>query len=461
VISTISDIRIFGYIEEEYFINGKANIYKTGKGFTPEILYRGADYCNRILIRKPTNPQKSSGRIIIEILNPSAGFDIDRMWVLARKHFMENGDIYIGITSKPDVIEALMAFDKARYSEISWKSPLLHTNSVPFNLDQTMPALPDPNPENETGLFWDMLTGLAKLLRTSSGTNPVSSHVAKRIYLTGWSQSVCYLIRYVKSFSYRFETSESPLFDGYLAAGAVHKLLIPLNQEEYALPFKPEDTTIPFVREPYIALQTESENAAFGASGVRQEDSDDPDFLYRIYDIPDPSHDTKSTLLDYYDKDDAIERIGLKPKYCGEHTFPNDYPYGFVFHAAFHNLYTWAEKGVAPPHANKIPVDKQGRNMTDILGNAIGGVRTPFIDYPTCQYHSSSSYEGGVNPLFGYIEPFSPDKLKSLYSSLYEYRKIVINCVNNQIKMGFLLESDAADIIDLAVRTAENRGLSD
>ena len=74
---------------------------------------------------------------------------------------------------------------------------------------------------------------------------------------------------------------------------------------------------------PFISVQTESENAYFDGLTVRQEDSDEENLKYRIYEIAGATHDTKFSLLDYYAEDQDMERTGCKPGYD---RFLDDYP---------------------------------------------------------------------------------------------------------------------------------------
>lgn len=446
----------YGYEEKEYFMYGTANIYKNNEDNKPEIFYADAEYVNRFIIRAPKLKDNFSGNVVIEILNATAGFDIDRIWVLTHKQIIRNGDIYIGISSKPDVIDALLDFDRKRYSEISWKRPLGPTEANPID----KMGLPLRRPEDETGLFWDMLTDLSKLLRTTDDLNPIAHFGCKKVVLSGWSQSACYLIRYVNSFSYSIEVcKDGPIFDGYYAAGAVHAVPTPINQRDYFVENSTKDNRVTYVKEPYVAIQTESENAAFGGYEAYKDNSDDSDFLYRIYEIPGSSHDSKYSLLDYYSNDKDMERINRLPEYTGDNEYPNDYPYEIPFSAIYRNFINWVVDGIAPPCVPRIPVKHDHENVKDVFGNTVGGVRTPLIDCPTCRYYSYSELKNSKNPLFGHVEPFSKHFLTELYGSLENYKLLVTNSVYKQIRKGFIVLEDAQEVINIAVNLASERGL--
>ena len=75
------------------------------------------------------------------------------------------------------MVDSLKRFDIERYRDISWDNP--------------MPERPAPKPavdlsglpQFESGLFWDMVVDLAKLLRTDSKLNPIAEY----------GKSICFL----------------------------------------------------------------------------------------------------------------------------------------------------------------------------------------------------------------------------------------------------------------------------
>lgn len=149
----------------------------------------------------------------------------------------------------------------------------------------------------------------------------------KHLYLTGWSQSACYLFRYVNSFAYRPEVSKgSAVFDGYLTGGGVRNLIIPVNQYELLKEYDYKLSRIEKVSEPFIAVQTESENGRFESWRTMRQDSDSPDFKYRLYEVTGASHDTMYSYVNYYQNDPDLKRINHLPKYIGKHEEGNDYP---------------------------------------------------------------------------------------------------------------------------------------
>lgn len=444
-----------GYVEDEYFMWGTANIYQCGPRDVPEVIYKDAPYVNRILVRRPAEIARFSGNVVIEILNATAKIDIDRMWVNSWRYFTRHGDIYIGITSKSDVLDSLYRANPERYSVLSWANPLPNRPApaeTPFGF----------YPQYECGLFWDMLTDLAKVLRGNNKNNPISEYGKSYIYLTGWSQSASYMVRYVKSFAYLPQNDcGAPIFDGYLAAGGSANPA-PMNSYEPLLfagtdYFSSGGAGLMSAREPYIALNTESENQSVRWKG----DSDIPEALFRAYEIPGGSHDTVNNLINWYDGDTDLTVSSSSELYQGtDEGVPNDFPYECLFNAAFRNLYVWVREGVPAPHADLIKIGADGKNMTDVFGNAVGGIRNPFIDLPTAAYSGFCTLPDGSKGIFGHAVPFSRERMINLYGNLDRYHELAEKSTDAAIALGFILRSDRDEVIQLAVERAKAAGLS-
>lgn len=454
-----------GYIEDEYFMSGTANLYKEDALHNVSPVYEGAPYTTRLIIRRPADVSKFSGNVVIEILNASANIDIDRMWVNSWPFFTRNGDIFVGITSKGHVVDALKAFDPERYDPINWDNP---------RPDHPAPTYQSPFlylHQYELGLFWDMLVDLAKLLRRYDSVNPLSSYGKRWLYLTGWSQSTGYVNRIVRSFAYRPENcADGPLFDGYLNGGGGDGLAPIDNYQEFIIN-RPGYTPagVMGAKEPFMAVNTETENRTSFWYG----DFDEPDFKFRTWQISGSSHNSKYNLIDYYGQEglDALEKLGIYNAYYGVDGDPMDSPHELIFSAAFKALYAWVRDDIPAPHAPKIetymkeePSDPRSGsfvwNRTDAFGNCLGGIRTPAINYPTAKYfHCSTNAEGKVNPSFGKVNPLPISLLKELYGTLDNYRTLVDADYDRLAAQGFVLKEDKPAFMAQILADAERRGL--
>jgi hypothetical protein len=163
-----------GFVEEEFFMHGTANVYETVEEKL-SIACTAAPYVNRLVVRRPADQSRFSGNIVVEILNSTAWIDIDRMWVISKEKFMRDGDVYIGITSKPNTIPVMKKLDPKRYEVLSWTNPRKATKSVK-ELGNSAGA---SSPNTEDGLFWDMLIELAEVLRDKDKTPVTGSEKAR------------------------------------------------------------------------------------------------------------------------------------------------------------------------------------------------------------------------------------------------------------------------------------------
>ncbi len=456
-----------GYVEDEYFMSGTANIYEEDAMGQLSVSTPDAPYTTRLLVRRPADLSRFSGNVVIEILNATAMFDIDRVWMLTWRHIVRNGDIYIGISSKGHVVDAMKRYDPDRYAPINWANP---------TPDREKPANAHPFAflaQYESGLFWDMMVDLAKLLRTDSPLNPIAEYGRNWLYLAGWSQSGSYLSRIVNTFAYMpGNCANGPLFDGYYntGSGAVNT---PINSYGgMVAPFGgrgPLKASLLCTREPCIAVNTESENRATYWYG----DFDEPNCKFRTWQIPCSSHDTYYTMTEYYAPlVEDLAKAGVRMEWEGYTGEPMDTPYEPIFCAALQALYDWARKGIPAPHAPKIetemtygPTDKTFSavaNRRDAFGNAIGGIRYPTADCPTGSYQSYTDREDGkIQMMYGQCTPFAPETLRAIYGSLDGYRRMVERSTDNAIAHGWVLPADRAYMVERTVAIAARRGLTD
>lgn len=457
------------YQETEYYLYGTANIYRTNDHGKIEPWYLNAPYVNRCIIRSPEDPERFSGNVVVEIINPTSFMDIERMWILGKEQFMRNGDIYVGITSKPNTIAKLLEFNKERYQKLSWANPNKEY-AFPFSesdLKKCGNIMPDQNIEYETGMFWDMLTDLAVLLRSDKSENPLLKYHPETIVLTGWSQSANYMVRYINDFAYR-EKAEKDIFDGFLVAGPPRYLPVPVNQYETLKCAQKEKVQIKQVKNPCIVFQTESENSNLGAKDIVRNDGLESSFMCLHYDIAGASHDTVYSLIDYYQNDEDLIRIGAMPAYHGLDREANNYPTEILINAMFRNLFYWIQTGVAPRTCQRIQTDYLGENKKDLSGNTMGGIRTCLLDYPTGSFYGYSNIPKGSSMifpdserdyLFGHEESFPAEMLTRMYGSLQHYKELVTEHTLKQVANGYVVKEDAEQLITEALNRAVARGL--
>ena len=212
------DLAKRGYVEKEYYLSGVSNVYEwiPYTDYATKVAASGP-YTTRMDVRMPKDMDDWSGNVVVEIINMSAGYDWTAIWSAVWQRVLKDGDVYVGITSKPNVLPGLLRFDRTRYKRLNWANP------VPA-AQQTCGKLPhqknyDANLSRlyENGLVYDILSQAGRLLKSSDAGNPLG-RPATQVLLSGESQSASLLLTYYRYFSRAAQlASGQPVYDGYLA----------------------------------------------------------------------------------------------------------------------------------------------------------------------------------------------------------------------------------------------------
>ncbi len=442
------------YVEQEYLVKGSANVYSEGStgGLT---INASGPYETRILIRRPASSGQFSGNVILELNNPTSNYDVDIMWAADHNYFMNRGDVYVGISVKPVVLASMKTFDPVRYGGLSMANP---------NPAQTCP---EGSSTTETGLAWDMISQVGALLRSSNPANPLARlHIAHE-YLTGYSQTGGYMVTYINDFAPHFmQASGRPIFDGYLVgAGYGFTELAPINQcSPPAVPGTPAYPIVPGVPQfvlhppgnaPVIDVQTLSDSYAFFGWAGEQPDGNSPGDYYRLYQVAGSSH-IWTSQVDYTPGPDELVRAGFPANDWQDNCLDpdNPFPLQYQLDAAFDNLDRWVRTGTPAPSAPHIAAIGDGTPtatiLTDQYGNALGGVRSPYVDVPTATYYGTTAGAGTCLLLWGHYTPFTSSQLQQLYPSHNTYVQQVQTDTNKLLAGRWLTQEDATAIINQA-----------
>ena len=435
------DLEAAGYVEEEFFVSGRANVYDLdGKSLV--VRSANAPYTTRLIVRRPSELRRFSGRVIVEIVNMTRGWDLDVDWQNQHDHFFRNGDAYVGVTSKPNAVRTLKKFDAQRYAPLSWANPIPLTD--PRNCEKVSA---DSARDTENGLLWDILSQVGALLRSDSAKKPLAGYRVQRVYLTGYSQSGGMTRTYVNFIHPTAKlTGGKPVYDGYLigASGG----MTAINQCATPVPAGDPRYTVSPRSVPAIAILTQSDVVNGFAS--RRPDSDDPADRYRLYEVAGSSHG--STYSAQFEPP-ALElaRAGFTNRWrydCEVGGVAGDFPVYMIFNSALDNLDRWVRDGTPPPRAERISLVKPGTPdatvEVDQYGNAVGGVRTPLLDVPMSTYFSTSG--AGECRMSGHRVPFDASRLKTLYPNQAEYLKKLGEQTDRLVKERWLTRADGQKI---------------
>ncbi len=250
-----------------------------------KVLGRGP-YTTRILVRRPkSDPRRFNGTAIVEPFNPSTAVDLPIMWAESREQMLADGYAWVGITIKPNTIKSLK---KSRFRRAMPALRCRNPAPQPRCEAAAINSWSQPTtPSDETGLAWDMLSQLGRLLKEDSPTNPLGQ-AAQRLYMTGQSQTAGYARTYAWVFGTAVvDAKGKPLFDAYLYSGSP-PWQVPLNQCAKDLPAGDPRLITPAVGVPIIELFAQGD---IGTNiETRRADADGPRDLFRRYEIAGASH---------------------------------------------------------------------------------------------------------------------------------------------------------------------------
>lgn len=444
------DVSSYGYVEEEYFLSGTANVYEADEYDRVIVVKEGLPYKTRILVRRPASRKKFSGRVYVDILNATQGYDIEDLW---HRHYlwcMEHGHGYVGLTSKPVNVMSLKNFDYARYWELNWSNG----EFVPVPVPSKTATIPG----TEEGLVWDMIGQLGMLLRSGGSNNCMDGYEVKYVYLTGQSQSGAYLNTYVSYFDdVAHNMAGHGIFDGYLnVVGALVQRS--LRQSRSVGELHLEKRHMKPCATPYICMSSEADLYLFNLFvegdlfSVCVENVDEPGNKCRYYELPGAPH--TDIICPVLTATSEIQQAGgklpnLDPKLL-EHI--NDMHVEYYVCGLLEKLHRWAAMGEAP-EAIEPMIRKEGDLARDEYGNALGGLRTPYVDVPIASYVASNPDD--PEGICGKMTYFSVGELKHRYGSVREYLMCFSKCVEEQQSQGWISETDGKKMIDWSLETVK------
>jgi hypothetical protein len=457
------DLERLRYLEEEYLMSGEARVYDWPALHTLTTRTQ-AHYVTRILVRRPSDPKRFSGTVIVEPLNPSTNVDLPIMWAESHEYFIEAGDVWVGVTIKPNTVDSLKRFDPSRYGSLTF------TTVQPFTaqckaaeaeyLADIHLNVPPPTPTGETGLAWDILSQLGALLKSGTSRNPLHDLAIRRLYMTGQSQTAGYMRTYANAIASIARLAHGKrIYDAYLGSGhmpwqvPLHNCAAPLAAGD------PRLVTLP-LGVPIMEFSAQSD--ILSNASTRRPDSDAAPDLFRRYEVAGGSHVDTWEVRSFPAAEDLVRSgAGAQLNTTAACVPPqpglSDFPIRFYFNGGWRNLEQWVRSSSAPPRAELIHLNAastpEQRIAVDDNGNAIGGVRSPELDVPTARWEGTRGGPGGCM-LLGYSVAFDAAKLNRLYRNHEAYLAKVTKDVEQLRQQGWLTAKDARAIAATA-RTAQ------
>lgn len=414
---SVADLDAADYVEEEFFLEGTARAYEPDgewniDGVWPVEEAYSSDYRTRILVRRPRDPGKFSGVVVVEWFNVTSAIDLDVDFKFLSEEILRSGHAWVGVTAQaiaidssgggplgPDVV-GLIAWDWERYES------LFHPGDA---------------------YSYDIFSQVGATLKAPGDIDPLGGLKPTMLLANGESQSAFRLLTYVNAIH-----SGALIYDGFLihsrnGTGA------PLN----------DATLVPApaqvrndLQAPVFQFTTESDLFTLGEGDysfprARQENSQS----VHTWEVAGTAHA------------DAYSLAGLEKQ--GKMQFDsfvdlssllgivNSAPQYLAMNAALRALVSWVETGESPGSA--APIETMNEAIVrDVYGNALGGVRLPHVEAPV-------AVQSGEGPIMfsGQTIPFDQATLTALYSSAEAYINAVEVAAQSAVDGGFLLQMDA------------------
>lgn len=419
------DLGATGYTEREFFASGTAHAFRATSA--PEdgkykiVPTTSAPYKTRILVRRPIDPRKFSGTVVVEWLNVSEGESAPD-WDYLNPYLTAAGDAWIGVS--------------AQYQGVEGGAPVLGSRTeggtnTANGLVQDNPArystLHHPGDQYALDIFDQIGLGVRHTHVHILG--PL--HI-KHIVAVGESQSAFYLTTFTNTLQPLSHTFQGIFIhsrggNGAALSGASISKALTSGAQRIRT-----DLDIPV-----FMFETQTDMVELGYAPAQQ-----PNTRYiHTWEVAGTSHADNYVL-------------GSAPASLLGCTTPiNTGPQHVVVQAAFADFIRWVEHGKSPPtpkpfklkslHPTVLALDKNG--------NVIGGVRTPAVDVPVSTLSGNApSGTSTICSLFGETISFSTAKLTSLYGSRAHYLALYKADLDKAISKGYILPADKAQLMQQA-----------
>lgn len=452
----------YGYVEEEIFISGRANAYGPAVKRSQRtenidlkpistLTQTGVPYTTRLLILRPKDPAGFSGNVhVIPFHNVNARAS-------AEVHLLRNRDVWVGVEVNSGtrfgvneipsggVAHLLKPVHNGRYKALNlpggrpedWpdlKPGMLGEafKTLNFGAGRATFANRIFNQElnRSYGMGPDIVTQVNHLLKTNAPQSPLKGFTVRRTYTFGASGGSMIPIAYINYFHDKAMLPDGrPPIDGYM---------IGVGPEPSKRPGKA------------LLVMYESEAEAVGR--MPSPDTDQPRFRY--YEIPGAGHGVSAPAPMTAEERKAEQGGGmdevLPPGIQGLNSrgsipagmSPYDKVNSPIIWALWHHMYRWNDAGIAMPKSRPITRDPKAPDgiARDVHGNALGGLRTPWVEVPEARYVARMSTE---NPLAAGMMKFDEATMTKLYGDRKTYLARVNEHIDRMVREGWVLAQDA------------------
>jgi hypothetical protein len=406
------------YIEEEYFYSGLANVYDAtvagGIGArgtaspTANVVSSGHPYTTRMVVRRPDNPAKFNGNVVVEWLNATGGYDVEALWFRTSEFLMREGYAWVGITAQSGTITnaslGLQAFSPERYGSLDLTAGGTLTSG--------------------DHLSYDVYAQGVQAIREAGVLGPLQERI-ETVVAAGVSQSA----GRVSVFANAIQPRGQAVVDAALLYIGGEKIRSDLDMPVFKVLSETEFTD-PLRANVLASLQPDTH-------------------LMRTWSVTGTSHaDWKSFAVRYALVRRDQPTAALQDN-CAEPS-RSRIPDRYTLSSAMDQLVPWTRRGAAPVTAPQIALTEEDSTVVrDSHGNALGGIRLAPFEVPIAVdtgVNANAPGGGGLCFLNGTHVPFDTETLNALYPDRQAYLQLFDQAVKQNVRDGFLLPEDAREL---------------
>lgn len=413
----------FGYVEEEWFASGADD--------------RGQPYVTTVFVRRPGDPERFSGAVIVEPLHASP---VVPVWMATAPYVMRSGHGWVGIASQKISLDGYIKPSSPERYESLCIAADPPARGAP-QLDLSRPVLRGNAATREA--FW------AERERENRACNAILAQVGAalrsggafegfdvgHLLLVGHSQTGFVTTKYIREAHNSERLADgSPVFDGFFPSG------FPAD------PFAGCDVPIiQVLSEGDIPDSRASLRPGYEGRIYRRPDSDRPGDRFRLYELAGVAHaGTRNPPFNDRQLWGSYHNTGPMPPDAEYSSLPHFE----LFQMALHHLVRWVADQITPPRAERIEIGPDGLVAKDENGNSRGGVRCVQLDVPRARYLANPTDPDGTLVLggCGLEQPFDKATLRRLYKDHLDYVERFNRRLDELIDQGWLLFEDAAEM---------------
>ncbi|MBR7619439.1 hypothetical protein JKL49_08575 [Phenylobacterium sp. 20VBR1] len=420
------DLAAKGFVEEEFFLTGDANLYtpvpgaELGRDGKWAVQPKGkVAFKTRFLVYRPADPATFNGTVVVCWNNVTAGYEL---FFGEGPEVLEDGYAYVcatvqkvGVHGFEDNPQGLAAWDAERYGTLS-----IPTDDASYDIFSQVARAVGPGRDTSV----DPMGGLA----------------VKQVIGLGASQSAGRLSTYINAVHPLPAEQGGHAFDGYMlqiyfgSGTAIEGSDPPVRVAPGNARPLPRGQNL--IRDdldvPAMIVNTELEAKA--CLKVRQPDTE----RFRTWEaagLTHVSYQAQLTRNEKFQRDfgttpaapsEQMNRIYLQPFYD----------------AALHHMNRWVSGGAPPPSQPLIEFTEDGQVIRDAHGVAKGGARLPQAAAPVAMNSATPVTDDFAGRLRGSNKPFDAAKLDALYGDEAGYLSSFRKAADSAVAAGVLMPRD-------------------